>query len=78
MARAELAAGLGLSRAELAALVTGRLELTLDLVIRLEGVTGVPRRMWAAMEALYRADLIRQHTLSEDVARPGSRPEHSQ
>jgi HTH-type transcriptional regulator/antitoxin HigA len=65
MSRSGLAAELGLSETQLAELVTGRLELTLGLVVRLETVTGIPRRMWAAMEALYRADLIRQETLAD-------------
>lgn len=66
MSRTALAVELGLTEQGLTDLITGRLELTLDLVVRLEALTGIPRRMWAAMEALYRADVVvRELNLSD-------------
>jgi plasmid maintenance system antidote protein VapI len=67
MSRAALAAELGLTDRELAELFTGRFELTLELVVRLESLTGIPRRMWAAMEALYRYEsVVRGLNLPDD------------
>jgi plasmid maintenance system antidote protein VapI len=64
--RQVLAVRLHLTERELAELITGRMELTLDLVLRLEAVTEIPRRMWAAMEAIYRSELAREINVLDD------------
>jgi plasmid maintenance system antidote protein VapI len=63
VSRRTLAELLELSEAELSELLTGRRELTLTLVLKLQDVTGIPRRMWATMEALYRAEQARSQQL---------------
>jgi plasmid maintenance system antidote protein VapI len=64
--RRELAALLGLSERGMAELVTGQTELTLDLVLKLQEVTGIPRRIWAVMEAVYQSDRARRELRSLD------------
>lgn len=63
MPRRTLARQLELSDTELSELLTGRRELTLELVLKLQEVTGISRRMWAAMEALYQAKHARTRQL---------------
>jgi HTH-type transcriptional regulator/antitoxin HigA len=64
ISQADLARRSGLSPKHVSQLVSGDAPLSADTAVRLERVTGVPSRMWSALEAQYRTQLKRQEERS--------------
>jgi len=58
--KTELAAKLGLSAVEMAALLAGNMPLTQAVAARLEKTTSVPVSIWLGLESEYRLTLTRE------------------
>jgi len=64
---AELARRLGVTRKHVSELLNGKAPLSAKLALALEGVTGIPARIWNQYEAGYREDLARADAEKELV-----------
>ena len=59
MSQKEFAIRMGMSEKHISHLINGKVELTVDMSIRLESVLGIPAKFWSNLEALYREQLAR-------------------
>lgn len=59
MQQKEFAQRMGLSEKHISRLINGKVELTIDVSLRLESVLGMPAKFWINMESLYRENLAR-------------------
>jgi HTH-type transcriptional regulator/antitoxin HigA len=50
---------MGMSEKHISRLINGKVELTLDVSLRLESVLGLPAKFWNNLELLYREQLSR-------------------
>ncbi len=64
ISQADLARRGGLSPKHVSQIVSGDASISADIAVRLERVTGVPSRMWNALEAQYRTQIKRQEERS--------------
>lgn len=70
LSQADMARRSGLSPKHVSQLISGEASLSAETALRLERVTGVPDRMWSALEAQYRTQLKRQEErakLKQDI-----------
>ena len=65
MKQKEFAQRMDMSEKHISRLISGHVELTQDVAIRLEAVLGVPANFWNNLEILYREDLARLEAENE-------------
>lgn len=59
MKQKEFAIRMDLSEKHISRLITGQVELTQDVALRLESVLGIPAQFWNNLEAIYREKILR-------------------
>ena len=59
MMQKEFALRMNLSEKHISRLITGQVELTYEVALRLESVLGVPAQFWNNLEAIYREKIVR-------------------
>lgn len=65
----EFALRMGMTEKHISRLINGKVELTIDVAIRLENVLGIPASYWSKLESIYREKLVRvksEQELEED------------
>lgn len=69
MSQKEFATRMDLSEKHVSQLINGKVQLTLDIAVRLETVLGVPAKFWNNLEAIYREKLLKveaENSMDED------------
>ena len=59
MPQKELAARMGMSEKHISNLINGKVGLTQETALKLEGVLGIPARFWNQLEAFYQEEVLR-------------------
>lgn len=59
MSQKEFATRMDMSEKHISKLINGEVQLTSEVVVRLEMVLGVPAKFWNNLEAIYREKLIK-------------------
>ena len=59
MMQKEFAVRMDLSEKHISRLITGQVELTYEVALRLESVLGIPAQFWNNLEAIYREKIVR-------------------
>ena len=65
MTQKEFAQRMDMSEKHISNLINGKVELTIEMALRLEAVFGIPASFWSNLERIYREKLVRvEHELA--------------